>query len=553
MSKWLTGTVVVVGIAATAWFGLSRFLEEPMPPGQSVVVDQISGQVTRTSDDDDQVAALAPASELETAEPTTVTDPASPADPVATDAPEPAPDDEPAPEMPAPEAAAPDDAIPRFDVVRVENDGQMVIAGTANPGDKVEILLDGEVIAEAEADPQGAFVAVLSIALEDTARQLQLRVPLTEDIAEAVSGPVEDPVTDAGVEAPTTGVENTVETVAADDTRTDDLLASRGLDLKDETASEQPAEAALEPAALEPEPTEVAANSAAAEDPGETPAAPEATGPVAEQTPSEPQTDSTTPASDDLPQPEQLAASDPTAEPLTKTRGLSAEEGGATASTPVEPAATTPAPAADDPAPAPSATADPAPEPRFAVSAPVIILPSPDGDAAPALVSPTENELALIQPGGSASGVVLDRIAYGETGDVRFRGRGMADMVIRIYGNAEALGTTRVQPDGTWDWSMARARAEDIALFRFDELNGQGEVISRIETPFTYASAGSQVLRQREVVVQKGDVLWRIAEQYYGEGLRYSAIYGANAELIRDPDLIYPGQVFSIPELVDAN
>ena len=48
-------------------------------------------------------------------------------------------------------------------------------------------------------------------------------------------------------------------------------------------------------------------------------------------------------------------------------------------------------------------------------------------------------------------------------------------------------------------------------------------------------------------------MLLRIAEQFYGEGIRYSLIYGANTELIRDPDLIYPGQEFSIPELVDAN
>ena len=48
-------------------------------------------------------------------------------------------------------------------------------------------------------------------------------------------------------------------------------------------------------------------------------------------------------------------------------------------------------------------------------------------------------------------------------------------------------------------------------------------------------------------------MLWRIAEQYYGAGIRYSVIYGANSKLIRDPDLIYPGQVFVVPELIDAD
>lgn len=49
------------------------------------------------------------------------------------------------------------------------------------------------------------------------------------------------------------------------------------------------------------------------------------------------------------------------------------------------------------------------------------------------------------------------------------------------------------------------------------------------------------------VVVQRGDSLWRIARETYGAGVRYTAIYGANRAQIRDPDLIYPGQIFVVP------
>ena len=49
------------------------------------------------------------------------------------------------------------------------------------------------------------------------------------------------------------------------------------------------------------------------------------------------------------------------------------------------------------------------------------------------------------------------------------------------------------------------------------------------------------------VVVQPGNSLWRIARRLSGRGLDYVHIYGANQTQIRDPDLIYPGQVFEIP------
>jgi hypothetical protein len=48
-------------------------------------------------------------------------------------------------------------------------------------------------------------------------------------------------------------------------------------------------------------------------------------------------------------------------------------------------------------------------------------------------------------------------------------------------------------------------------------------------------------------IVGRGDSLWRISRRMYGGGLRYTVIYTANREQIRNPDLIYPGQVFVLP------
>ncbi|CAI2935534.1 Ig-like domain-containing protein [Aminobacter niigataensis] len=50
------------------------------------------------------------------------------------------------------------------------------------------------------------------------------------------------------------------------------------------------------------------------------------------------------------------------------------------------------------------------------------------------------------------------------------------------------------------------------------------------------------------VIIRRGDSLWRISRRVYGHGVRYSNIYLANQDQIRDPDRIWPGQVFRVPE-----
>ena len=49
------------------------------------------------------------------------------------------------------------------------------------------------------------------------------------------------------------------------------------------------------------------------------------------------------------------------------------------------------------------------------------------------------------------------------------------------------------------------------------------------------------------MIIQPGNNLWRLSRQVYGKGIQYTVIYEANKDQIRDPDLIYPGQVFVMP------
>ena len=47
--------------------------------------------------------------------------------------------------------------------------------------------------------------------------------------------------------------------------------------------------------------------------------------------------------------------------------------------------------------------------------------------------------------------------------------------------------------------------------------------------------------------IAKGDSLWKIAKKFYDNGNDYPKIFEANKEVIKDPDLIYPGQKIRIP------
>lgn len=53
--------------------------------------------------------------------------------------------------------------------------------------------------------------------------------------------------------------------------------------------------------------------------------------------------------------------------------------------------------------------------------------------------------------------------------------------------------------------------------------------------------------KKKTYTVKKGDCLWNIAKKFYGNGAQYTKIYNANKSKIKNPNLIYPGQVLVIP------
>lgn len=57
----------------------------------------------------------------------------------------------------------------------------------------------------------------------------------------------------------------------------------------------------------------------------------------------------------------------------------------------------------------------------------------------------------------------------------------------------------------------------------------------------------SSAPKVKTYTVKSGDCLWNIAKKYYGNGAQYTKIYNANKGKIKNPNLIYPGQVLTLP------
>ncbi len=172
-----------------------------------------------------------------------------------------------------------------------------------------------------------------------------------------------------------------------------------------------------------------------------------------------------------------------------------------------------------------------------------VILPSNEGTPAQLLqgLEPAPGE-------GIASGELsIDSVDYDEQGNVVIGGRAPVGSELRIYLDNELVGTAESDTTGRWSARPANPVAPGLHWLRVDNVAEDGTVIARVETPFQRDELAANLSQEQTVVVQPGNSLWRIARRVYGEGLRYTVIFEANREQIRDPDLIYPGQVFVMP------
>jgi nucleoid-associated protein YgaU len=188
--------------------------------------------------------------------------------------------------------------------------------------------------------------------------------------------------------------------------------------------------------------------------------------------------------------------------------------------------------------------------------------PVREAQAAASLAAPAPSQpLVVLLPAAQAAqaaprvlqgtsvqqGLALDQVDYDDDGAIRFAGSAQPDSTVRVYVNEQHVGDA--QADGQGRWILVPRNPVEVGRHRLrvDQLAAAGAVAARIEVPFQRDQLPEGSVPEGRVVVQPGNNLWRLARTAYGRGVRYTVIYEANRDQIRNPRLIFPGQVFTVP------
>jgi nucleoid-associated protein YgaU len=159
----------------------------------------------------------------------------------------------------------------------------------------------------------------------------------------------------------------------------------------------------------------------------------------------------------------------------------------------------------------------------------------------------TDGRLATKGQAARSGRLSLATIDYLEEGGVTLAGYAASGARLRIYVDGAEAQEAVANEDGKWQAALDELKEGSYTL-RVDAYNADGGLVSRVETPFRRQSPDA-IVAEGSITVQPGNNLWKIARMRYGSGMHFTTVFTANADLIDDPDLIFPGQIFVLPDL----
>ena len=159
-------------------------------------------------------------------------------------------------------------------------------------------------------------------------------------------------------------------------------------------------------------------------------------------------------------------------------------------------------------------------------------------DAAPANF-PAKSQIAALAPSA---------IVWRDASRILISGTSRGGVRVTVNDAKGQFGEALVLGDGAWQ--VAGSLDMDIAVnqLRFALFDDANQITARYNLPIKARDLAKGQDGSPLVVVNKGDMLWRIAYHQLGDGVKYVDIVRRNKQDITNPDLIYPKQIFAVPQ-----
>jgi nucleoid-associated protein YgaU len=172
---------------------------------------------------------------------------------------------------------------------------------------------------------------------------------------------------------------------------------------------------------------------------------------------------------------------------------------------------------------------------------------------------PETTEAALAKPqaknqivASQIAALAPSAIVWRDESRILISGTSRGGVRVTVNDTKGQFGEALVLADGAWRVAGSLDMGIAVNHLRFALFDDANQIIARYDLPVKARDLAKGQDGSPLVVVNKGDMLWRIAYHQLGEGVKYVDIVRRNKQDIADPDLIYPKQIFAVPQSFTA-
>ena len=185
-------------------------------------------------------------------------------------------------------------------------------------------------------------------------------------------------------------------------------------------------------------------------------------------------------------------------------------------------------------------------EDEFVSQQNIIILREKNNSSSKILRFSKNSSIEIINNNSKILGLTLDIAEYLNKDHLILTGRTKPNTNVKLFLSDNFIKDSKSDTYGVWKMKLKNFEFSDNNLIITTEIEGQK---IKLKTKIFEKKIDPNFIFEKEVTVKNGNSLWRIARKTMGGGVYYSEIYKNNVKEIENPNLIFPGQVFNIPNI----